>query len=201
MDDPAWQLAQMVELTEPVQGLLPRYHTTARLLYTAECLYIGFSCEDAYVWGTYTERDAPIYDEECVEAFLCPSGRMRQYYEINVSPRNTVFDAFILNRTPLAGPRDMRSFVDYTCDGLRTAVHVDGALGSPGARGWSVEYAVPFRALVGSDHLIPEPGDKWLMNLCRVDTLENRKQEFYAWATMGKVDFHLPWQFGTLRFC
>src|SRR5574340_969691 len=126
VDDPLWQTAPAMELGNPIDGKPGRYRTRARMLYNARCLYLAFECEDAYVWGTLTERDAEIYTEECVEAFLCPSGKVRQYYEINVSPRNTVFDAFILNGRPTRGERtNFRTWKDYTCDGLVTKVHVD----------------------------------------------------------------------------
>ena len=33
-------------------------------------------------------RDDPLYDEEVVEAFLCPTGDLRHYFELEVSPLN-----------------------------------------------------------------------------------------------------------------
>lgn len=200
VDDPLWQRAEAVRLTDPISGAEKPYLTTARLLYNTQYLYIGFTCEDEYVWGEYTEHDSPIFTEECVEAFLCPSGKFRQYYEINVSPRNTIFDAFILNGRASDGGRRMLSFVEYTCEGLQTAVHIDGQLGIPGATGWSVEYALPFHSLIGNDHLIPEPGDTWRLNLYRIDSRARHELDFSAWATVGKNDFHLPEYFGTLCF-
>lgn len=200
VDDPLWQSAKAVLLTDPIDGATKRYQTTARLLYNTRYLYIGFTCEDEYVWGSYTERDSPIFTEECVEAFICPSGKIRQYYEINVSPRNTVFDAFILNGREADGEWRLTSFVNYTCMGLITGVHIDGELGVPGAKSWSAEYALPFRSLIGHDHLIPEPGDEWRLNLYRIDSTSHDTLDFYAWASTGKNDFHLPARFGTLRF-
>jgi len=200
VDDPLWQLAEVAVLTDPINGAEKSYLTTVRLLYNTRYLYIAFNCEDEYVWGEYTERDSQIFTEECVEAFICPSGQFRQYYEINVSPRNTVFDAFILNGREPGGERHMLSFVDYTCEGLQTVVHIDGQLGVPGAKGWSVEYALPFRSLIGNDHLIPEAGDCWRLNLYRIDSRVRNELEFSAWATVGINDFHLPQYFGTLCF-
>jgi hypothetical protein len=201
VDDPLWQQAEAVTLVDPVTGGAKRYRTEARLLYSDTHLYIGFTCEDAYVWGTYTERDAPIFSEECVEVFIAPSGKFRQYYELNVSPRNTVFDAFILNGRPLdAGFRKFTSFPDFTCEGLVTLVHVDGELGVPGARGWSAEYAIPFAGIIGSDNLAPVPGEEWRLNLYRIDSEEANQLDLYAWSPPGANDFHIPWQFGVLRF-
>lgn len=181
VDDPLWQTAEAVALTDPITGEAKAYRSTARMLYNEQYLYIGFELEDDFVWGTFTERDTPIYTEECVEAFICPSGQYRQYYEINVSPRNTVFDAFVLNGGEIEGPRKLVSFTDYTCEGMITCVHIDGVLATHGARGWSVEYALPFRMLIGNDHLSPEPGDAWRLNLYRIDSLERNKLDLYAW--------------------
>lgn len=200
-DDPLWQRAEAVPLNKPTDGKPGRYRTTARMLHNARHFYLGFECEDEYVWGTLTEHDSEIYTEECVEAFICPSGKVRQYYEINVSPRNTVFDTFILNgRAENGGRGDFRSWKEYTCDGLLTMVHIQGELGVRGARGYSVEYAIPFSSLVGADNLEPQPGDTWRINLYRIDSPQPRQLEYYAWSPTGANDFHRPWCFGTLVF-
>ena len=201
VDDPLWQQAEAMKLADPISGKPGRYRTTARMLYSPTHLYLAFQCEDEYVWGTFTERDTEIYTEECVEAFLCPSGKVRQYYEINVSPRNTVFDAFILNGRPWDGPRtNFRGLKDFTCEGLVTKVSIDGRLGEPGAKGWSAEFAIPLLSLVGPDHLAPQPGDQWRMNLFRIDSPQKGKMELYSWSPTGANDFHRPRCFGTLRF-
>jgi hypothetical protein len=200
-DDPQWDRAEVAVLTDCVTGEARFPATTARLLYDATHLYLTFQCQDTYVWGTFAEHDAPIFTEECVELFLCTSGAWRQYYEINVSPRNVTFDSFVLNGGSPDGERRMHGFEQYTCDGLRTMVAIDGEFGVPGgARGWSAEYAIPFTSIVGADKIVPEPGDAWRMNLYRIDASAPGKQEFFAWGTVGKIDFHQPWHFGTLLF-
>lgn len=201
VDDPLWQQAVPVKLASPIDGKPGRYQTSARMLYSNTHLYLAFQCEDAYVWGTFTERDAEIYTEECVEMFLCPSGKTRQYYEINVSPRNTVFDAVILNGRPAKGGRtNFRGLKEYTCEGLVTKIHIDGTLGEPGAKGWSAEFAIPFTSIPGADRLTPQAGDEWRVNLFRIDTPPKSKMELYAWSPTGANDFHVPWAFGVLRF-
>jgi len=201
VDDPLWQQAEVIHLNNPTDGQPGRYRTTARMLYNTRCLYVAFECEDHYVWGTLTERDSAIFGEECVEAFICPSGRIRQYYEINVSPLNTVFDAFILNGRPLAGEwTNFRAWKEFTCEGLVTRVQVNGELGKEGAKGWSAEYAIPFASIIGSDQLTPLPGEEWRVNLYRIDSPEPKHLEYYAWSPTGANDFHRPWCFGVLKF-
>jgi hypothetical protein len=202
LSDPLWKTAPAVRLTDTVTGAAAPRPAEVRLLYSATTLYIGFVCRDDYVWGTKTEPDSDIYAEECVEAFLSPSGAFHQYYEIDVSPRNTVFAACILNpRTEAAPALKFRGLKDYHPDGMVTRVSVDGEMDRPGgARSWSVEVAIPFTGLIGAPHDPPRPGDAWRMNLYRIDAPAPGRQEFQAWSPTGRIDFHRPWMFGVLRF-
>ncbi|NUO82060.1 carbohydrate-binding family 9-like protein [candidate division KSB1 bacterium] len=202
VDDPLWQAAPLVNLHDALTGAPGRFATTVRALYDAEYLYVAFACEDDYVWGTITAHDGPIYEEECVEVFINPAHAAHQYYEINVSPRNVVFDACILNaRTPAQPSGSFLGLQEWHAEGLRTAVHIEGELNRPGkAKGWSAEFAIPFRALIGAPHVPPKPGDEWRVNFYRIDTPLHAKSELYAWSATGLPTFHLPWRFGTLRF-
>jgi hypothetical protein len=201
IDDPNWEEASIINLSNAVTGKPGSYTTKARMLYNANYLYIAIECEDEFIWGKYGGRDSNIFEEECVEVFICPSGKIRQYYEIDVSPHNVVFDAFILNGKPLSGGwSGFRSWKDFTCDGMETKVYINGELGKQGAKGWSVEYAIPFSSITGSDNLLPVPGEEWRINLYRIDSPEKGKQEFYAWSPTGAVDFHRGWKFGVLKF-
>lgn len=199
-DDALWKLAKEVKLAEAETGKPGRYNTTVKMLYNSKHLYIAFECADDSVWGTFNQRDAQIFSEECVEVFLCPSGKIRQYYELNISPLNTVFDAVIFNMKTLQQGGRLRSWTDFTCEGMTTKVNVTGEIGKAGAKRWSVEYAIPFTSIIGSDNLVPVAGEEWRMNLYRIDHPANSSLEYYAWSPPGKLDFHLPWKFGILKF-
>ncbi len=202
LDDPLWQLAPVTHLYDALTGAPGRFATTVHALYDDAYLYIAFACEDDYVWGTITAHDGPIFQEECVEVFVNPASAAHQYYEINVSPRNVVFDACILNaRTPAHPYASFLGLKEWHAEGLRTVAHVEGNLNQPGeAKSWSAEFAIPFRALLGAPHLPPQPGDEWRINFYRIDTPHNAKSELYAWSTTEQPTFHLPWRFGWLRF-
>jgi len=202
LTDVLWKKAPAATLVMADSGAPADVRTEVRLLYSATKLYIGFFCEDDYVWGTKTESDADIYNEECVEVFLNPASSPHQYYEINVSPRNVVFDACILNpRTPDVPSLKFIGLKDFHPAGLETRVSIAGELGKRGgATAWSAEYAIPLPALIGAPHTPPRPGDAWRMNLYRIDAPEPRRQKFYAWNPTEKIDFHRPWRFGVLKF-
>lgn len=202
IDDPLWQNASDLELRDALSGMPGRFRTTVRALYDDDFLYLAFACEDDYVWGTITAHDGPIYEEECVEVFLNPANARHQYYEINLSPRNVVFDACILNaRTPEHPHADFIGLKEWHAEGLRTAVHIEGECNQPGqAQSWSAEFALPFPVLLGAPHLPPRPSDEWRINFYRIDTPLHSKSELYAWSTTQLPTFHLPWRFGRLRF-
>lgn len=202
LDDPLWQQAEAVELTDPTTGEPHPLTAHARVLYSESHLYVGFDCVDDYILATFTERDSEVWNEGCFEVFLAPSGKMRQYYELNVGALNTIFDTFILNGTEPGKRWRINSFIRYNMRGLTTKVHVNGELNViGGAQGWTAEYAIPFSSLIGNDHLVPEPGDEWCMNLCHIASPKKEKEfGFYSWCTIGKMDFHAPWYYGTLRF-
>jgi len=201
INDPLWQLADTIQLVDVETGNSPDQQTEVRLLYSGTRLYIAFRCEDDYIWGTYEQRDSPVYQEECVEFFVNPSGSDHQYYEINVSPKNTVFDACILsNRVSHREAAEFKGLTDFNPD-ITTKVHIEGEPGIPGkGKFWSVEYAIPFSELFGAVNTIPVPGDQWRVNLYRIDSPERSAKRYYAWCPTGKVDFHRPWKFGILRF-
>jgi hypothetical protein len=202
MSDPLWKRAPAVSLVDTVYGGPADQPTEVRLLVSATTLYIGFACADDYVWGTKTEPDSEIYREECVEVFLDPSGGLHRYCEIDVSPKNVVFDALILNpRTPAEPGLPFAGRKDFHPQGLETRAHVEGdADRKGGARSWTVEYAIPLASLTEAPQGPPRAGDAWRMNLYRIDAPEPGRQKFYAWNPTGKIDFHRPWRFGVLKF-
>src|SRR5918912_1166835 len=68
--------------------------TVLRVCADAWMLYVRFECEDRDIWGTYTRRDDPIYDEEVVEVFIAPGLEDPiRYCEFEVSPNGVLFDA------------------------------------------------------------------------------------------------------------
>jgi hypothetical protein len=202
LSDPLWKTAPAVRLVFADSGEAADRPTEVRLLYSATTLYVGFVCQDDFVWGTKTEPDSDVYTEECVEVFLNPAGVPHQYYEINVSPKNVVFDACILNpRTPSDPGLKFTGLKDYHPEGLETRVHVDGELDKRGgAKSWTVEYAIPLSRLIGAPHIPPRKGDAWRMNLYRIDSPEPGRLKYYAWNPTEKIDFHRPWRFGILLF-
>jgi hypothetical protein len=200
--DPLWKQANTAKLADPISGQPGKFNTTVKLLYNSKYLYIAFECVDDSIWGTITGRDSAIFTEECVEIFICPSGKTRQYYELNVSPRNAIFDAYIINGRSESGEKGigMRTWKDFTCEGMETKVNINIDPIKKIAKSWTVEYAIPFTSIIGSDNLVPLPGEEWRINFYRIDSPVKGKLEFYSWSPTGANDFHRFWKFGYLKF-
>ena len=198
LDDDAWKVAPAVTLVLAETGKPATKDTKARMCWDDKYLYVAFDCVDQDVWGTLTEHDDYVFTEEVVEMFLSPNCDLARYYEINVSPRNTIFDAFIHN--PGSGLPGTETSHAWTCEGLRTAIKVDGTLDDRTDidRGWSAEIAIPFAALGRGT---PRPGERWRGNLYRID-LSPEPEEFQAWSPTMNVpaSFHIPTRFGTIFF-
>ena len=210
LTDAAWESAAVIELLTTDTGEKPRQPTEVRLLWNTEYLYVGFLCYDRDIWGTIYERDGDIYNEEVVEAFLDPDCDLRTYIELEVSPLNTLFDAFVVNGKSLG--QEMHVLRDWDSETLQHAVSVDGtaktssstdraASANPPDTSWSCEIAVPFKDLLTAPNIPPKTGDVWRMNLYRIDRGKTEAEDEYtAWSPTQKIDYHRPQHFGSLRF-
>jgi hypothetical protein len=199
LDKADWRAAPEAELVRVEDGGPARQRTVLRLLWDDEHLYAAFRVTDADIRGTHTRRDAPLWQEEAVELFLDPWGAERVYVELEVSPRNVVFDAVVVNRARGDGARrDLVALRAWRCEGLRTAVRVDGVIGAGAvSRGWDVEIAIPLRQL--APRLLPAPGVEWRWNAYRIDR-STAGDELQAFSPTGGPDFHVPARFGRLAF-
>jgi hypothetical protein len=172
--------------------------TALRVCHDGERLYVAFDCADRDAWGTLSGRNAPIYEEEVVEAFLAPSGDPRRYFELESSPRGAYWEGVIDN--PDGRRETMRSDLDWVCEGWERAVRVRGAQGArdDAAPGWTVEWAIPFAAL-GAATL--QRGARWRANFYRIERPRGAPPELSAWAPTfaDPAEFHRPAHFGVLE--
>lgn len=198
LGDEAWNAAPPVRLVLSTTGQPATKQTIARMCWDNENLYISFDCQDEDIWNDYTKRDDPVYNQEVCEAFLVPTCDLDRYFEINVSPRNVVFDALI--RHAVKGIPGEGTDHGWTCEGLRTAVVLDGTIDNrkDKDKGYTVEMAVPFAGLGAPT---PKPGQRWRGNLYRIDLMPE-PAEFQSWSPTMQVPaaFHVPEQFGTIFF-
>jgi Carbohydrate-binding family 9 len=168
----------------------PEQATLLRLAWDETALYVHFECADRDAWGTWSERDDPLYEEEAVEVFLAPGVDDPSWYaEFEVSPRGVMFDALIHN--PHGERATMRSEVQWDCPGLRWEAGTTGA-----SQDWWAALVIPW------DGLAPEIDRPpvWRANFYRIERPRDGETEFSCWSpTLTEpADFHKPSRFGFL---
>jgi hypothetical protein len=196
LDEPDWARAPSTgPFTRTMDGSPAHYRTEAKILWDDQNVYVGFTCQDEDVWSSYTKHDDPLYNQEVVEVFIDADGDGKTYNELEVSPGNVTFDAYFPAR---------RQGMDLSWEsGMKSAVRVDGTYNDPSDvdRGWTAEIAIPIAHLAAVPHVPPRPGDRWRINLYRLDWQQQRRvNEATAFSPVYVPDFHNLPRFGWLEF-
>lgn len=197
LDEKAWQECEPIQLTGR-DGKTPMQKTSARILWDNDFIYVAFDCEDQNIWSTFTKRDQPLYNEEVVEIFIDPDGDGNTYLELEVSPLGIFWDGFILNH----GPGKIKGILAWNSETIRWGVHLNGTQNNPNDidQSWSAEIAVPIKDLATAPNRPPKPGDKWRLNLYRIDHPDSNTSEESLWSPVSGPSFHDPDKFGEVTF-
>jgi predicted metalloprotease with PDZ domain len=214
LDDQAWKSAPWTDPFIDIQGDArprPRFQTRAKMLWDDTYLYVGARLEEPHVWGTLTKHDSVIFRDNDFEVFIDPDGDNHEYYEIEINALNAVWDLFLKKPYRDGGPAQ----TEWEIPGLRSAVHVDGTLNhaTDTDRSWSIELAIPWKALAQYAHrpAPPRDGDQWRVNFSRVQwrheirdgkerKIPNTPEDNWVWSPQGAIDMHRPERWGYVQF-
>jgi len=188
-----WAKVSGVSLVNNLDGSPGTYQTEAKVLYDDNFLYVAFRSADSNIWATYKQRDRHLWDEEVVEVFVQADPEQSNYLEFEVNPLGTMLDIYLLDiRKPL-------HYQSWNSEKLKWGVHVNGTVdGKSGDLEWTCEIAIPMEDIVMASHLPPRAGDRWRMNLYRME--QKPVPALLAWSPTFKDDFHLPDKFGEIVF-
>jgi len=189
----------------------PRYGTRVKMLWDESNLYIGAELTEPHLSGSLTDHDAVIFRDNDFEVFIDPNGDNHEYYELEINALNTTWDLFL----PKPYKDDGKALDGWEIAGLKSAVYLDGTLNDARDtdRGWSVEVALPWKAL-GQQARRPAPprdGDQWRINFSRVEwplEIDGRgyrkpqgaRENNWVWSPQGVVDMHRPERWGYVQF-
>lgn len=214
LDDAAWEDADWTDPFVDIEGDVkptPPFETRAALRWDDAYLYVAARMEEPHVWGTLTEKNGVIFQDNDFEIFIDPDGDHHNYYEFEVNPLNTIWELTLEKPYRDGGPAVSPTNVD----GLLSAVHVEGTLNAAHDvdTSWSVEVAIPWEGLArySPRAVPPRDGEQWRMNFSRVhwqhrvdgnsyskvpDTPENN----WVWSPQGVIDMHRPERWGYVQF-
>jgi hypothetical protein len=170
--------------------------TAVRLAWNERALHVRFDCEDRDAWGTFTRRDDPLYQEEVVEVFLSPGAAdPARYFEFEVSPLGTLFDATVWN--PDSKRATMEVDPGWDCPDIGWKA---GAGSS--SENWWATLEIPWAALLPDFPGRPLP-ETWRANFYRIERPRHPAgslPEFSAWSPTltSPAEFHQPARFGRL---
>ncbi|WP_421870864.1 carbohydrate-binding family 9-like protein [Marinoscillum sp.] len=213
--EPAWDQALWSDDFIDIEGeKVPTYQTRVKMLWDSTYLYFFAQMEEPHVWGDITKRDAVIFYNNDFEVFIDPDGDTHNYMEFEMNALNTVWDLF-LTKPYRNGPKVIDN---WDIKGIQTAVQIDGSLNDPSDKdkGWTVEIAMPWSALLeASDGKLPLD-DYWRINFSRVNwdfELNNgaysRKRDLngkylpeynWVWSPQGVINMHEPEHWGFVYF-
>jgi hypothetical protein len=171
LDEWAWRKALKLSGTVPLNttNALANPRTTYRLMWDKQYLYLGFECEDADIAAPPIERDGPVYNADCVEAFILPNFEDRLYWEIITSPTGSLFDSLQHKKLHNWG---LDGQPEKTLEGLQIGRVMRGTPNNPADRdeGYTIEMAIPFSQLPGyTEGKTPAAGQRLHLLLARFD--------------------------------
>jgi len=188
----SWAEATLLPPLLLADGSGPALQQTAvRVCYNSWGLFVRFDCIDRDIWGTYTQRDEAIYDEEVVEVFIgAGEATPVNYYEFEVSPNSVLLDLTV--HSPNGNRDGLIANFAWDCHELRWAAARNDAAGQ-----WWATLAIPWAALGVTETLPPV----WRANFYRIERPRDGAAEFSCWSPTltDPADYHRPARFGVLR--
>ncbi len=202
LDEPAWQNAARTGALvstmsgDPASGT--DAHALARMLWDDQNLYFAFEVQDENLVDPSTQRDDHLWEHDAVEVMIDPDGDGQNYFEFQVSPKNTRFDTrYDRARVPSTPTPGHIDFNPETRSGV--VLGSPGTIGNPDDNdtGYTVEFAIPWSAISqGLAHNPPQAGDNIRLNLFVMDEAKQGGHRFAAWSAPRSGDFHALERFG-----
>jgi hypothetical protein len=167
--DPGWANAAVSPEFQTAEGCPdPIGKATAKMTWDDQYLYVFVAVSDTDVVSPYTKHDDSLWKADAVEIFIDADSNRHGYVELQVNPNNATFDSWFATTRTQPGDEKWDS-------GMVPAVKVHG---TPAANdsdtGWDAEIAIPWAAVKGRDDAMavripPQVGDRWRLNVVRVD--------------------------------
>ena len=156
LDEPDWQKALVSTPFTYLKTNAPSHTpapTEAHLLADNNAVYIGIRCaepEMAKLVDAPLPRDGSLWNQDCVELFLSPTGQQTSFYHFMLGANGVQFDDYKVENGTLEGP-------PYNAI-WQSAVY-------KGTDFWSAEIRIPLSAFSFTDSA--QFSSTWLVNIAR----------------------------------
>ncbi len=182
LDDPAWEKAKPSSgfiQVEPVEDAPAEGDTFVYVLYDEENLYLGFRLldpEPLKIRAVDTERDAYIWDDDCIQVFLDTYHDRRSAFCFVVNPLGAQLDQKISREGEVIDRQ-------WDCEWEAEAAFT--------REGWTAEIAIPFQEL----SFDPKRGNVWGVNFWRN---ARGRRESTTWSDVNEKTYRVS-RYGELR--
>ena len=185
LDDAAWQACPAATgFTTPRTGLPAILRQTEfRMAWDDTNLYVAVRCHEPNVSALQGAAGDPYFSDS-VEAFFAPAkGNPMPYYRLALA-----FDGRHQGPTLFLGSM-------HNAQGGEPVPCQTAAAAGDGS--WSVEAAIPFRALGGA----PKPGAAWYANVCRnVRVAGGLAENCTTWSSLPVLNWHFYDEYNSIAF-
>lgn len=219
LSENAWQKAQWTSLFVDIEGdkkPKPLQATKAKLLWDDKYLYIAAEMDEKHIWAYQNKKDQIVFLENDFEVFIDPDGDAQNYFELEVNAINNTFDLFL----PKPYRNGGNALINWDIKKLKTAVNIEGTVNNDTDtdKHWTVEIAIPFSSISLDDDINkPQDLSYWRLNFSRVEWnheiqtgkyIRKKKADGtgflpeynWVWSPQGKIDMHMPENWGYLVF-
>jgi hypothetical protein len=229
-EDPGWSELAWSDEFEDITGdpaLQPRFSTRVRMGWDDRFFYVNADLREPHVWGTITEKNAVMFEDNDFEIFIDPDCDGLNYYEFEINALGSIWELSLPKPYGDGG----KPKLGCNIEGLVSRVRIEGTVNDPTDidRGWTVEVAIPWDGLNpyrNDGRSPPHSGDRWRVNFSRVqwkhqvvegqyvripphgtplaESLNPEEQEHpednWVWSPQGAVNMHLPERWGEVEF-
>ena len=213
----AWDKAPWTEIFTDIatgEEKSPQNKTRCKMLWDDDFLYLYARLDETGIWASIKEHDKSVFQDNAFEMFIDIDGNTHNYYEFQINAFNTVWDLFM----PKPYRNGGRGLTSWDIKDLKKAIHLDGTINDPSdtEKAWSIELAIPFKAVYMGRNQQAKTGSVWRMNFSRVewdtDTTGGnytRKKDqagkllaehYLVWSPQGIVNLHYPERWGYIIF-
>jgi hypothetical protein len=199
LDGPEWKHALVLHGAYAFNETTRTDNTTWKLLWDQHYLYVGVYCQAEDIVAPIVKRNGPVYDNDCVEAFILPEMKTLQYWELEANPTGGLFESRCTKK-----PDHWGGVNDTTVDmkGLQIATAINGTptvYGTPNKsdgkdKGYTIEMAIPVAELPGmTPASLFTRGQSFHLLLARMD---RSKGTFTAYAFLPLLSWtHNVWNY------
>ncbi len=181
LNEPVWQNAGRISGFLLAEGSLkPEDDTEVLLLYDEQALYLGFIAKESNIAKVQAEqsgRDAFVWRDEAVEAFLDVGDASTAYFQVATNIKGSMFDLL----------EDRAGNLRFEWNGnweVRTSLQ---------QASWTAEFRIPFSELGVTES---PKGTVWKVNFTRCDYAGTQQNS--AWG--ATVNFHNQEAFKEIHF-